>query len=42
MVNKMKSDSSFMNIKIHESYRNIVALADSELIGKTFEEGIKG
>lgn len=37
----MKSDSSFMNIKIHESYRNIVALADSELIGKTFEEGIK-
>jgi len=30
-----------MQIKIHESYRKIVALVDSELIGKTFEEGIK-
>jgi len=30
-----------MHIKIHESYRTIVALADSELIGKSFEEGIK-
>ena len=30
-----------MFIKIHEAYRNIVAVADSDLIGKTFEEGIK-
>jgi len=30
-----------MLLKIHESYRKIVALADSELIGKTFTEGIK-
>lgn len=28
-----------MKLKIHESYRNIVALADNDLIGKTFEEG---
>ena len=28
-----------MHIKIHESYRKVVALADSELIGKKFEEG---
>ena len=30
-----------MQIKIHEAYRTIVALCDSDLIGKTFEEGIK-
>lgn len=30
-----------MYIKIHESYRIIVALADSELIGKIFEEDIR-
>ena len=30
-----------MRIKIHESYRIIIALADSNLIGKTFEEDIK-
>ena len=30
-----------MQIKIHESYRTIVALADTNLIGKTFEQGIK-
>lgn len=30
-----------MQIKIHESYRIIVALADSNLIGKKFEEGNK-
>ena len=30
-----------MHIKIHEAYRKVVALADSEIIGKTFEEGIK-
>jgi len=30
-----------MYIKIHEAYRKIVALVDSDLIGKTFEEGIK-
>jgi len=28
-------------IKIHESYRNVVALCDSELLGKRFEEGIR-
>ena len=29
-----------MQIKIHDSYRKIVALADTELIGKTFEQDI--
>ena len=28
-----------MYLKIHESYRKVVALADNELIGKRFEEG---
>jgi hypothetical protein len=28
-----------MYIKIHESYRKVVALADSNLIGQKFEEG---
>jgi hypothetical protein len=28
-----------MYIKIHESYRKVVALADADLIGKLFEEG---
>lgn len=28
-----------MYIKIHRSYRNVVAICDAELIGKTFEEG---
>ena len=28
-----------MFIKIHNSYRNVVALADADLIGKKFEEG---
>ncbi|MBU0466043.1 MAG: DUF424 family protein [Nanoarchaeota archaeon] len=27
-----------MQIKIHESYRKVVALCDSELVGKKFEE----
>ena len=30
-----------MQIKIHDSYRTIVALCDTDLIGKTFSEGIK-
>ncbi len=30
-----------MFVKIHESYRKIVALCDSDLIGKTFTEDIK-
>ena len=30
-----------MQIKIHDAYRKIVALADTSLIGKTFEQGIK-
>lgn len=29
-----------MYLKIHKSYRNVVAIADSDLIGKKFEEGI--
>ncbi len=29
-----------MQIKIHDSYRKIVALADTDLIGKTFEQDI--
>lgn len=28
-----------MYLKIHESYRKVAALADADLIGKTFEEG---
>lgn len=30
-----------MQIKIHESYRVMIALADTNLIGKKFEEGIR-
>ena len=30
-----------MQIKIHEAYRTIVALADTDLIGKTFSEGLR-
>lgn len=30
-----------MYIKIHNSYRTVVAICDSELIGKIFEEGKK-
>ena len=30
-----------MLVKIHKAYRYIVAICDSELLGKTFEEGIK-
>ena len=28
-----------MFVKIHKTYRDIIAICDSELIGKTFEEG---
>lgn len=28
-----------MYLKIHESYRNVVAICDAELVGKKFEEG---
>jgi len=28
-----------MLVKIHKSYRNVVAVCDSELIGKKFEQG---
>ena len=28
-----------MKIKIHKAYRIVIGLVDSELIGKTFEEG---
>lgn len=28
-----------MLVKIHNAYRKIVAICDSELLGKTFEEG---
>lgn len=30
-----------MLVKIHSSYRTIIAICDSNLLGKTFEEGIK-
>ena len=30
-----------MYVKIHKSYRNVVAICDSELLGKKFEEGQK-
>ena len=30
-----------MHIKIHQAYRTIVAVCDSDIIGKTFEEDIK-
>lgn len=30
-----------MFVKIHHSYRDIIAVCDSEIIGKTFEEGKK-
>ncbi len=30
-----------MQVKIHEAYRKILALCDTNLIGKTFSEGIK-
>lgn len=28
-------------LKIHQSYRNVIAMCDEELIGKKFDEGIK-
>jgi hypothetical protein len=30
-----------MLIKIHKSYRNVIAICDSNLLGKKFEEGKK-
>ena len=30
-----------MHVNIHESYRAVVSVCDSELIGKKFEEGLK-
>jgi hypothetical protein len=30
-----------MHIKIHKSYKPVVAICDSSLLGKKFEEGIK-
>ena len=30
-----------MQIKIHQAYRIIIALCDTDLIGRTFSEGIK-
>lgn len=30
-----------MQLKIHQAYRTIIALADTNLIGKTFTQGIK-
>lgn len=35
-----KIDSKIF-VKLHKSYRTVVAVCDSELIGKKFEEGIK-
>lgn|SRR3989338_1450867 len=28
-----------MWVKVHHSYRDVIAICDSELVGKTFEEG---
>jgi hypothetical protein len=28
-----------MHIKVHQSYRKVIGIADSDLIGKKFEEG---
>ena len=28
-----------MKVKIHKTYRDVIAICDSDLIGKTFEEG---
>lgn len=30
-----------MLVKIHSSYRNVIAICDSNIIGKSFEEGIR-
>lgn len=30
-----------MFVKVHKSYRTVVAVCDSKLLGKKFEEGIK-
>ena len=30
-----------MLVKIHKSYRITIAICDSDIIGKTFEEGVK-
>lgn len=30
-----------MHIKIHKAYRTVVAICDSDILGKKFEEGIK-
>ena len=30
-----------MYLKIHKSYRNVVALCDADIVGKKFEEGKK-
>lgn len=30
-----------ISIKMHDSYRRVVAVADKDLIGKKFEQGIK-
>lgn len=28
-----------MHVKVHESYRKVIAICDSDLLGKKFEEG---
>jgi len=30
-----------ISIKIHESYRTVIGICDSDLIGKKFEEGVR-
>jgi len=30
-----------MLIKVHEAYRYVVAICDTEILGRTFEEGIR-
>jgi len=32
-------NKSKISVKVHESYRRVVAICDSELVGKKFEDG---
>lgn len=35
----MEKNENKLSVKIHESYRKIVAICDPELVGKVFKEG---
>ena len=40
-LNLLSNTEFKMYLKIHKSYRNVVAICDADLIGKIFEEGKK-